>query len=157
MTTRQTDDPGEPAREPSVSTAPPAAPRRWWSSVPHHLGRARTSTVVLALLFVGLYVLWLYVRPPDVPTAPATDGTTVQTPAATAPAEPPATTGPTTTAPAPTTSPTPDPTSLPPAETGGEEPPAETTTPAPTPAGEEPTTTQPPTPAAPTTSAAPGS
>ncbi len=156
MTPPGTDGPGEPAGEPSVSTAPPAAPRRWWSSVPHHLGRARTSTVVLALLFVGLYVLWLYVRPPDVPTAPATDGTTVQTPAATAPAEPPATTGPTTTAPAPTTSPTPDPTSLPPAETGGEEPPAETTTPAPTPAGEEPTTTQPPTPAAPTTSAAPG-
>ncbi len=157
MTPPGTDGPGEPSGEPSVSTAPPAAPRRWWSSVPHHLGRARTSTVVLALLFVGLYVLWLYVRPPDVPTAPATDGTTVQTPAATAPAEPPATTGPTTTAPAPTTSATPDPTSLPPAETGGEEPPAETTTPAPTPAGEEPTTTQPPTPAAPTTSAAPGS
>jgi hypothetical protein len=156
VTTPGTDGPGEPARAPSVSTALPAAPRRWWSSVPHHLGRARTSTVVLALLFVGLYVLWLYVRPPDVPTAPATDGTTVQTPATTAPAEPPATTAPTTTAPAPTTSPTPEPTSLPPGGTGGEETPSGTT-PAPTPAGEEPTTPQPPTPAAPTTSAAPGS
>ncbi|SDY43233.1 hypothetical protein SAMN05660209_02828 [Geodermatophilus africanus] len=145
------EGPDEPTRARSVD----AAPRRWWSSVPHHLGRARTSTVVLALLFVGLYVLWLYVRPPDVPTAPATDGTTVQTPATTAPAEPPATTAPTTTAPAPT-SPTPEPTSLPPGETGGEETPSGTT-PAPTPAGEEPTTPQPPTPAAPTTSAAPGS
>jgi hypothetical protein len=149
VTTPQTDGPGEPASEPSVSTAPPATPRRWWSSVPHHLGRARTSTVVLALLFVGLYVLWLYVRPPDVPTAPATDGTTVQTPATTAPAEPPATTAPTTTTPAPTTSRTPAPTSLPPAGTGGEETtPSGTTAPAPTTAGEEPTTPQ-PTPASP--------
>ena len=155
MTPPETTGPGEPA----VHPAPPTARRRWWSSVPHHLGRARTSTVVLALLFVGLYTLYLHLSStrPDPGTAPVTDGTTVQTPATTAPAESPATTGPTTTAPAPTTSPTPDPTSLPPAETGGEEPPAETTTPAPTPAGEEPTTTQPPTPAAPTTSAAPGS
>jgi hypothetical protein len=152
VTTPQAGGPDEPTRARSVD----AAPRRWWSSVPHHLGRARTSTLVLALLFVGLYVLWLNVRPPDLPTAPATDGTTVQTPATTAPAEPPATTVPTTTAPAPTTSPTPDPTSLPPAGTGGEETPSGTT-PAPTPAGEEPTSAQPPTPAVPTTSAAPGS
>jgi cytoskeletal protein RodZ len=150
VTTPQTDGPGEP----SVSTAPPAAPRRWWSSVPHHLGRARTSTVVLALLFVGLYVLWLYVRPPDLPTAPATGGTTVQTPATTSSAEPPATTEPTTTAPSTTA---PSPTSAVPTSSPGEETPSETTTPAPTPAGEEPTTTQPPTPAAPTTGAAPGS
>ena len=146
MTTPQTDGPGEP----SVSTAPPAAPRRWWSSVPHHLGRARTSTVVLALLFVGLYVLWLYVRPPDLPTAPATGGTT----APTSSAEPPPTTEPTTTAPSTTA---PSPTSAVPTSSPSEETPSETTSPAPTPAGEEPTTTQPPTPAAPTTGAAPGS
>jgi hypothetical protein len=150
VTTPQTDGPDEPAAEPSVRTPPPATPRRWWSSVPHHLGRARTSTVVLTLLFVGLYVLWLNVRPPDVPTAPATDGTTVQTPARTAPAEPTETAEPTTTAPSTPT--TPSPTSAP-----GEETPPGTATPAPTTTGEEPTTTQAPTPVAPTTSAAPGS
>ena len=152
MTTPETNGPGEPTRELSVSTAPPPAPRRWWSAVPHHLGRARTSTVVLALLFVGLYTLYLYVRPPDEATAPATTST-VQTPATTAPAEPSATTGPTTTAPAPTTSQTPEPTSLPPAETTGEEPPAGSA--APTTAGEG-TTAPAPTTAAPTATVAPG-
>jgi hypothetical protein len=147
-----TTGPGESAREPSVGTAPPPPQRRGWSAVPHHLGRARASTVVLTLLFVGLYVLWLYVRPPDVPTAPATDGTTVQTPATTAPAEPPATTEPTTTAPSTTA---PSPTSTVPTSSPAEELPSETVTPAPTTAGEEPAT-QPPTPAAPTTGAAPG-
>jgi hypothetical protein len=150
VTTPQAGGPDEPTRARSVD----AAPRRWWSSVPHHLGRARTSTVVLALLFVGLYVLWLYVRPPDLPTAPATGGTTVQTPATTSSAEPPATTEPITTAPSTTA---PSPTSAVPTSSPGEETPSETTTPAPTPAGEEPTSAQPPTPAVPTTSAAPGS
>jgi hypothetical protein len=114
VTTPETNGPGEPTRELSVSTAPPPAPRRWWTAVPHHLGRARTSTVVLALLFVGLYALYLDVRPPD-PPAGAPSGSTMQTsaPAATGPAEPTETSEPTTTAPTTTTTPAPDGTTAP--------------------------------------------
>ncbi len=155
MTTPETNGPGEPTRQVSVSTAPPPAPRRWWSAVPHHLGRARTSTVVLALLFVGVYTLYLHVRPPDPAVAPAQEST-VQTPARPAPADPAETTEPTT--PAPTTT---DPTSTPPAVTTGEEAPAESAEPAPTTAGDETTTQAPPTtaptaPAVPTATGAPG-
>lgn len=131
MTTPETDGPGQQTREPSVSTAPPPAPRRWWTAVPHHLGRARTSTVVLALLFVGLYLLYLQVRPPD-PTAGSTSGSTVQTPvtsapAPTGPAEPTPTAGPTTTAsttstPGPTTAPSPTEESGPAGESPGQTP-----------------------------------
>jgi cytoskeletal protein RodZ len=147
VTTPETGGPGEPTGQVSVSTAPPPAPRRWWSAVPHHLGRARTSTVVLALLFVGVYTLYLHVRPPDPAVAPAQEST-VQTPVTRAPAE---TTEPTTTAPTPTT--TAD-TATPPAGTTGEEAPAESAEPAPTTAREETTTQAPPT-AAPTTTAVP--
>ena len=145
MTTPETDGPGEPTREPSVSTAPPPAPRRWWTAVPHHLGRARTSTVVLALLFVGLYVLYLQVRPPE-PSAGPTSGSTVQAPVTSAPAtpgpaEPTQTAGPTTTA--PTTTPTPGPTTAPsPTEESG--PAGEST-------GQPPTATEQTTPQAPAT------
>jgi hypothetical protein len=157
VTTPETNGPGEPARELSVSTAPPSAPRRWWSAVPHHLGRARTSTVVLALLFVGLYTLYLYVRPPDVPTAPATDGTTVQTPARSdTPLIPTGTAEPTTTAPATTTPPSPTSAVPAPSTPGEATPSAGTTARAPTTAGEEPTTTRAPIPAVPTTGVAPG-
>jgi hypothetical protein len=150
VTTPGTNGPDEPTRQLSVSTAPPPAPRRWWSAVPHHLGRARTSTVVLALLFIGLYTLYLNVRPPDpaVGTVPATEST-VQTPATTAPAEPTESAGPTTTAP------TPSPTTAPPEGTGGEETPAETAEPTPTTADEEPTTAARTT-VAPTATGAPG-
>ena len=150
MTTPETNGPGEPTRQVSVSTAPPPVPRRWWSAVPHHLGRARTSTVVLTLLFVGVYTLYLHVRPPDPVVVPAQEST-VQTPASPAPADPAETTEPTTTAPTPTT--TAD-TATPPAGTTGEEAPAESAEPAPTTAGEETTTQAPPT-AAPTTTAVP--
>ena len=154
MTTPGTNGPDEPTRQLSVSTAPPSAPRRWWSAVPHHLGRARTSTVVLALLFVGLYTLYLNVRPPDpaVGTVPATEST-VQTPATTGPAEPTETAEPTTTAPTTPVTQTPSPTAGPPEGTGREEPPAETAER--TPADEEPTTAVPTT-AAPTATGAPG-
>ena len=156
MTTPETHGPGEPTRQVSVSTAPPPAPRHWWSAVPHHLGRARTSTVVLALLFVGVYTLYLHVRPPDPVVAPAQEST-VQTPVVPAPAEtaeptpPAATSAPTTTA---------DPGSAPPAGTG-EEAPAESAEPAPTTAGDEtgaptPPTVAPTATAAPTVTAAPG-
>jgi cytoskeletal protein RodZ len=121
VTTPETNGPGEL----SVSTAPPAAPRRWWTAVPHHLGRARTSTVVLTLLFVGLYALYLNVRPPD-PPAGAPSGSTVQTsaPAATGPAEPTETSAPTTTAPTtePTTAPSPTEESGPAGESPGQTP-----------------------------------
>ena len=156
MTVPETNGPGEPPREPSVSTAPPAAPRRWWSAVPHHLGRARTSTVVLALLFVGLYTLYLYVRPPEpAGTVPVTDST-VQTPVAPAPVLPTGTAEPTTAAP-PTTprTTTPPPTTTPPEGTAEETPPG-TAEPTPTTAGEEPTTAPVPTTAAPTGTRAPG-
>ena len=154
MTTPGTGGPGEPTRrlpaQPSVSTAPASAPRRWWSAVPHHLGRARTSTVVLALLFVGLYTLYLYVRPPDPITVVPATGTTVETPAPSdVPLVPTQTPEPTTEAPAtpdeesaaPTTAP-----GTPPGDEPVEETPAETAEPA-TPADETPT------PAAPTTAA----
>ena len=148
MTTPETNGPGEPTRELSVSTAPPPAPRRWWTAVPHHLGRARTSTVVLALLFVGLYVLYLYVRPPDPPAGP-TSGSTVQTPvtsapATTGPAEPTQTPGPTTSAPTTTPTTTAEPTTAPlPTEESGRagESPGQTST----------TTVQPTAPEAPAT------
>ena len=155
MTTPETNGPDEPTRRLSVSTAPPVAPRRWWSAVPHHLGRARTSTVVLVLLFIGLYTLYLNVRPPDevVGTVPDT-GSTVQTPVIPVPVEPTETTEPTTTT-APTTTtpttPTSSPTLTPPAETTGESPgrtPTTTaeSTPTEAPLPPEPTTTGPPTP-----------
>src|SRR5215218_4819751 len=88
---------------PSVSTAPPPSrPHRWWSSIPSHLGKARTSTVVLGVLFLAIGALYLNVRPD--PVQPATTGGTVQT---TAPARTtaPGTTAPETTTPGPTTEP----------------------------------------------------
>jgi hypothetical protein len=46
---------------PTVSTAP--ARSRWsWSRVPSHVGPARTSTIVLAVLFVLLLVLHGYLQ-----------------------------------------------------------------------------------------------
>ena len=149
MTTPGTNGPDEPTRQLSVSTAPPPAPRRWWSAVPRHLGRARTSTVVLALLFIGLYTLYLNVRPPDpaVGTVPVPEST-VQTPARTTPVEPTGSAEPTTTAPTTPVTPPPSPTTALPEGTGGEETPAQTA--GPTPPDEEPTT------AAPTATRAPG-
>ncbi|SET87951.1 hypothetical protein [Geodermatophilus poikilotrophus] len=150
MTTPETNGPGEPTGRVSVSTAPPPAPRRWWSAVPHHLGRARTSTVVLALLFVGVYTLYLHVRPPDPVVAPAQEPT-VQTRVTPAPAEPAETAEPTPSA--PTSAPTTADTATPPAGTTGGEAPAESAGPAPTPSPEQ-TAPAPPT-AAPTATAVP--
>lgn len=72
----------EPARAsagPTVTTAPPPRAGRRWSRLPSHVGPARMSTIVLAVLFVGIFVLYLFVRPP----APATAGGTGTTPAGT--------------------------------------------------------------------------
>ena len=88
----------QPAVTPTVSTDPGRS--RWhWSAVPSHLGRARTSTVVLGLLFLAIGALYLYIRPDTVAptTAGTTSGTVVQnTPAPTTAA--PRTTAPHTTA-----------------------------------------------------------
>ncbi len=44
----------------TVSPAPP--PKSRWDAIPHHLGRARTSTVVLSVLFLAIGALWLNIR-----------------------------------------------------------------------------------------------
>src|SRR3954469_488306 len=88
MTTPHEEQPQtEVPATPSVTTAPPRA--RWrFANVPSRLGRARTSTVVLAVLFVAVFVLWVYVRPPTVATPAGT------TSGGTGPAAPPATSAP---------------------------------------------------------------
>jgi hypothetical protein len=93
----QTDDrpPG-----PSVSTAP--AHSRW-RALPSHLGRARTSTVVLAVLFLVIGALYLNVRPAQVATTTTGGGGGVQQPAEPTTTVAPTTAEPTTTAPAQTT------------------------------------------------------
>jgi hypothetical protein len=101
----------QPAVEPSVSTSPaPGRPHGWWSTIPAHLGRARTSTVVLALLFLAVGALYLTVRPDPVGTA-TTGGSSVTTPAqrtggGTGPTSEPSTAAPT--APTTTKAPTPE-------------------------------------------------
>ena len=119
MSTPDQDRTPRTPASPSVSTAPAGTGsttpdvgpgHRWWSSVPRHLGRARTSTVVLGVLFLAVFALWLNVRPPEDGTprtpsdpadvdAPVVPGLPEETEPA--PAE---TTEPTPTAPRPTTS-----------------------------------------------------
>ena len=91
-----------PSTTPSVSTAPPRS--RWrFGAVPAHLGRARTSTLVLLVLFAAVFVLWVYVRPETTGTA-TTGGTgTVNEPVVPAPTT--SSPVPTTEAPATTTAP----------------------------------------------------
>jgi hypothetical protein len=81
----------QPAVTPTVSTAPERS--RWHvSRIPGHLGRARTSTVVLVVLFLAIGALYLNIRPET--TGTVTTGTGNQAPVSTtAPArEPTATT-----------------------------------------------------------------
>ncbi|WP_347058438.1 hypothetical protein ABC795_17050 [Blastococcus sp. HT6-30] len=137
--------------EPTVSTAPAttgtAAPdvapaHRWWSSIPRHLGRARTSTVVLVVLFLSIGALYLNVRPP----APGTPASREETVEQTEPAE----TEPTGTEPTGT-----EPTGTEPAETTTE--PVPTTGPSgPTTRSSTPTTTGSPSPGTSATPTAPG-
>ncbi|SDF74279.1 hypothetical protein SAMN05660662_3202 [Blastococcus aurantiacus] len=112
MTTPSEDKAPEQVATPTVSTAPTsgtAEPPRtsWWhwDALPHHLGRARTSTVILSVLFLAIFTLYLNVRP-DAPadpgrTSPAGGGSGVE-----APLNPVVPTEPTTT-PEPTEEPTP--------------------------------------------------
>jgi hypothetical protein len=138
---------------PSVSTAP-AQPGRF-SAIPSHLGRARTSTVVLGLLFVGIFALYLTIKPAD----PVTTSTTTTTETGTeepAPTQAPTTTAPetpaepTTSVPRTTTAPTPVPEPTPDEQTTGTTVPEETTEvplptdPAPTSPAGTPTTVTPP-------------
>ena len=106
----------EPSVTPEVTTAPAGSA---WSRIPHHLGRARTSTVVLGLLFLAIGTLYLNVRPETTgTTTTGNTGTTVEdtTPTTTAPptTAPESTTAPETTAePVPTESSEPTGTDLP--------------------------------------------
>jgi hypothetical protein len=105
-------EPPRPADgQPAVQTAP-AQSGHWWSSVPRHLGRARTSTIVLVLLWVAIFVLYIFVRPEPAVTGASTTGnpnTGVQQPAPRRTVAPPTTAHPTTTPPT-TTPPHPSPT-----------------------------------------------
>jgi cytoskeletal protein RodZ len=115
MTTPREEQPqAQPAPEPTVSTAPPGRRRH---SIPSHVGPARTSTVILAVLWLALGMLYLNVRPPTPATA-TTAGTSVESPAPTrtAPSStssaPPSTTGASTTT-APSSAPLSAPSSAP--------------------------------------------
>jgi hypothetical protein len=123
----------QPAVNPEVTTAPAGSV---WSRIPHHLGRARTSTVVLGLLFLAIGALYLNIRPET--TDPNTAGNPGNVQQSTTP-----TTVPETTAPPTTTAP----------ETTAEPEPTESTGPTdePLPTGtDEPTGTSEPTPTFPT-------
>ena len=84
----------EPTVTPQVTTAPAGTA---WSRIPHHLGRARTSTVVLGVLFLAIGTLYLNIRPET--TDPATAGTGGNVQQSTTPTTVPTTTAPPTTAP----------------------------------------------------------
>jgi len=74
----------QPVVSPSVSADP--APGRWHlSRIPSHVGPARTSTLVLALLFLAIGALYLNIRPEAATTTPAAPPTT-SVPEAPAPA-----------------------------------------------------------------------
>ena len=112
---------------------------RWLAAVPRHLGRARTSTVILSLLFLGIGTLYLGVHPTTAQTtnpaggvvqpAPATATSTTRA-RSTAPSTTPAP-APTSTSSAPTgsTAATPTPTTSAPTGTPTTSAPSGSTTP----------------------------
>jgi hypothetical protein len=145
-----------PAEGASPGTASPRAPlgRR---RLPPHLGPARTSTVLLAVAFVAIGVLYLFVKPPAPPTAgsatdpaPSTSRSVAPTTSAPAPPPPEDTPEPAETS-APTSEAAPTTTGTPPEDTeeGTVEEtdvvptPEETTAPAPETSAPEPTTAAP--------------
>jgi hypothetical protein len=91
------------AEQPQVTaTVSPATPHRSrWGAIPRHLGRARTSTVVLSLLFLAIGALWINIRPD--PETPPADPAVVQQPVV--PTTPSPTTPAPTSEPVPTTAP----------------------------------------------------
>lgn len=140
MSTPQDDAPDR-VSTPTVSTAPtsgttsPPDPPRWqWGALPSHLGRARTSTVILSVLFLAVFALYLNVRPdaPATRTSPAGGGSDIEVPLVPLP---------------PTEPTTPEPTQEPVPTTGPAEPGEETDGPPTT----TPSTSTPPGPTTPTT------
>ena len=73
---------GPTAEQPQVTAtvSPAVPPRTRWGAIPRHLGRARTSTVVLSLLFLAVGTLWINIRP-DPGRVPAGTGNVVEQPA----------------------------------------------------------------------------
>jgi hypothetical protein len=139
---RQTTAEQPTVQQPEVSADTSTdRPGSTWSGsgIPSHLGRARTSTVVLAVLFLAIGTLYLNIRP-DPPGPTATDtGTeqpaeTTDVPETTAPEETPE---PTPTDPAPTTGSTSIPAGTPTGSPDG------TTSPEETPDEDAPTTSVP--------------
>ncbi|TFV67777.1 UNVERIFIED_ORG: hypothetical protein E4P37_01415 [Bacillus sp. AZ43] len=134
---------------PRVTTAP--AHGGPLSRIPSHLGRARTSTVVLGILFVAIFALYVNIRPETSPP-PAETGTEqpapapapTSTPAPETTAEPQETTAPPATS-APTTPPRttertePGDTTVPPEETSEPSPPSPETSAPSLPTGTSPT------------------
>ena len=132
---------GPTADQPQVTAtvSPPVPPRSRWGAIPHHLGRARTSTVVLSLLFLGIGTLWLNIRPdPENPAPASGGGTVVDQPATTDPAVP--------TTPTPTTETVPTPSDVPTTTSEVTTTTSETTAPTGTGSGVPTTTTEPPAP-----------
>jgi hypothetical protein len=76
MSTPSSDQPTQvlpsTAEQPAATTQAPAPAAFWRQRVPAHIGRARTSTVVLSVLFLAFFALYLLVRP-------AVEYTTVRT------------------------------------------------------------------------------
>ena len=139
------------AEQPQVTaTVSPAAPRSRWGAIPHHLGRARTSTVVLSLLFLAIGALWINIRPEPDPV-PAGTGSVVEQPVV--PVVPVPTTEAPTSEPAPTTAPELTPTSEAPTPSSDVPTPTETGTRFPTTTSEPPEPPAPPPPDATTTPA----
>jgi hypothetical protein len=148
----------QPVVAPTVSTAPsPSLAHRWWSAIPSHVGPARTSTVVLALLFLAIGALYLQVRPAPVAPATAGGGGVVQTTTPVRTTKAPTTAVPTSTEPVPTTG-TPTTTSEPlPTTEPTTEPTGATTEPVPEPTSDSgfPTSTLAPSPETAPTTASP--
>lgn len=70
---------------------------RWLAAVPRHVGRARTSTVVLSLLFLAIGTLYLNVHPTAAQTPAPAGGVVAPRPAAPRTHSPARTTAPATT------------------------------------------------------------
>ena len=121
----------QPVVTPEVTTAPVGGR---WSRIPHHLGRARTSTVVLGVLFLAIFTLYLNIRPETTGTATDETGTTApaEAPAPTSESATPTSPAPETTREEPTATEEPTTTSAP---TDTSEPEGTTESTVPTPAG----------------------
>jgi cytoskeletal protein RodZ len=64
MTAAPDGQPSGPAHAaPSGTAGTPGRGSRWLKALPRHVGRARTSTVVLAVLFLAIGTLYLNVHP----------------------------------------------------------------------------------------------